>query len=213
MQAPNHAPPYPLGGLPRRRTATVAWGARSDRVNTSLYVSAVDCSSREPLWLMAQSVPSAALVPCVQNLPAGWRVADVHVQDGSSRIAFDSDRAGKQVVVVELTGSCDLAGAVEATPERPGVRRYLRSEPTSPRSSATRFSAFAGGCVTEPSGSPHRRHARRNCSTRDPLRSGSPPARSSDRRSTSARAVGSNGYERDTREGSTRQTLAAAARA
>jgi hypothetical protein len=29
------------------------------------------------------------------------------------------------------------------------VRRYLRSEPTSRRSSATRFSAFAGGCVTE----------------------------------------------------------------
>lgn len=52
-------------------------------------------------------------------------------------------------MVVELTGSCDLAGAVEATPERPGVRRYLRSEPTSRRSSATRFSVFAGGCVTE----------------------------------------------------------------
>jgi hypothetical protein len=45
---------------------------------------------------MAQSVPSAALVPCVQNLPAGWRLADVRVQDSSSRIAFDSDRAGSK---------------------------------------------------------------------------------------------------------------------
>jgi hypothetical protein len=42
-----------------------------------------------------------------------------------------------------------MAQAVEATSGRPGVRRYLRSEPTSPRSSATRFSTFAGGCVTE----------------------------------------------------------------
>jgi hypothetical protein len=60
---------------------------------------------------------------------------------------------------MELTGSCDLAGAVEATSERPGVWRHLRSEPTSPRSSATRFSAFAGGCVTEPFTAPAARQA------------------------------------------------------
>jgi len=129
--------------------AVIYWGVRSDRVNTFLFISDVGCTSREPLWLMAQSVPSAPLVPCVQNLPAGWRLADTRVQDGYSRITFDTDRAGKAAVVVELAASCDLAGAVEVTSEQPGARRYLRIEGISPRSSATRFHAFGGGCITE----------------------------------------------------------------
>ncbi len=129
--------------------AFIYWSVRTDRVNTSLYVSDVGCTSQEPLWLMAQSVPSAALVPCVRNLPAGWSLADIQVQDGHSRITFDTDRAGKAAVVVELAASCDLAGAVEVTSEQPGARRYLRIEGISPRSSATRFHAFGGGCITE----------------------------------------------------------------
>jgi tRNA A-37 threonylcarbamoyl transferase component Bud32/membrane-associated phospholipid phosphatase len=129
-------------------TAT-SWSLRTDRVNTSLYVSDLGCTSQEPLWLMAQSVPSAGLVPCVRNLPAGWSLADVRVRDGHARITFDSDRAGKGAVVVELTASCDLSGAVQVTSEQPGARRYLRTERASPRSSATRFHAFGGGCTTE----------------------------------------------------------------
>lgn len=97
---------------------------------------------------MAQSVPSAVLVPCVENVPVGWSLAGIRVQDGYSRITFDSDRAGKRAVVVELTASCDLAGAVEVTSEQPGARRYLRIERTSPGSSPTHFYAFGGGCIT-----------------------------------------------------------------
>jgi hypothetical protein len=128
--------------------AVIYWSLRTDRVDTSLYIGDIGCTSQEPLWLMAQSVPSAALVPCVQNLPVGWSLAGIRVQDGHSRITFDSDRAGKGAVV-ELTASCNLAGAVEVTSEQPGARRYLRIEGTSPRSSATRFYAFGGGCISE----------------------------------------------------------------
>src|SRR5206468_6488850 len=42
-----------------------------DAVQTSLMVNNVGCSDLEPVWLMAQSVPSASLVPCVQPPPAG----------------------------------------------------------------------------------------------------------------------------------------------
>ncbi len=58
--------------------ALLAWGFQSvlvnnDRTTTLLNVSGLDCDQPEPLWLQAQSVPSASLVPCVSSLPAGWR--------------------------------------------------------------------------------------------------------------------------------------------
>jgi serine/threonine protein kinase len=47
-----------------------------DAVETPLMVKDVGCGDLEPLWLMAQSVPSASLVPCVQLLPVGWSIAE-----------------------------------------------------------------------------------------------------------------------------------------
>jgi tRNA A-37 threonylcarbamoyl transferase component Bud32/membrane-associated phospholipid phosphatase len=126
----------------------VSWSVQTDRVDTSLY-SDVDCESREPLWLMAQAVPSASLVPCVQLLPVGWTLAAVKVQDGHTHISFDTDRAGAAAVVVELTASCDLAGATEVTSEQSGARRYLRVDRNGPKGSGTRVYTFAGGCVTQ----------------------------------------------------------------
>jgi membrane-associated phospholipid phosphatase/tRNA A-37 threonylcarbamoyl transferase component Bud32 len=119
-----------------------------DAVETPLGINSLDCSQLEPLWLMAQSVPSASLVPCVQLLPVGWSVAEVAVNDGRSVLTLDHDRAGKAAVVVKLTTSCDLAGAVEVSSEQPGARRYLRIDRDVPGFSATRAYAFPGGCVT-----------------------------------------------------------------
>jgi hypothetical protein len=127
----------------------VSWSVQTDRVDTSLYARAVGCSEREALWLMAQAVPSASLVPCVPLLPVGWTLADVRVQDGRARISFDTDRAGAAAVVVELTASCDLAGAVELTSEQPTARRYLRVERNAAEVSFTRAYTFPGGCVTQ----------------------------------------------------------------
>jgi hypothetical protein len=127
----------------------VYWSARTDRVNTSLYTRDVGCTSREPLWLMAQSVPSATLVPCMQLIPAGWTVVEVRVQDGRSLIAFDTDRAGTATVVVELAASCDRTGAAEVTSEQPGALRYWRVDHSAPKFSATRFYEFPGGCLVE----------------------------------------------------------------
>src|SRR6266508_1802932 len=115
---------------------------------TPLGVSDVGCSQLEPLWLMAQSVPSASLVPCVELMPVGWSAAGVAVNNGRSVITLDHDRAGTAAVVVELTASCDLARAVEVTSEQPGARRYLRIDRNAPGFSATRFYVFLGGCIT-----------------------------------------------------------------
>ena len=120
-----------------------------DAVATSLGVKDVGCSNLEPLWLMAQSVPSASLIPCLQLAPVDWKVAKVAVNNGRSVITLDHDRAGKAAMVVRLTASCDLAGATEVTSEQAGARRYLRVDGTSTEFSATRAYTFPGGCVTQ----------------------------------------------------------------
>jgi tRNA A-37 threonylcarbamoyl transferase component Bud32/membrane-associated phospholipid phosphatase len=120
-----------------------------DAVETPLMVKDVGCGNLEPLWLMAQSVPSASLVPCVQLMPVGWEVAAVAVNNGRSLITLDHDRAGKAAVVVRLTAACDLTGATEVTSEHPGARRYLRIDRDGPLFEATRLYTFPGGCVSQ----------------------------------------------------------------
>ncbi|HEV2930216.1 MAG TPA: hypothetical protein VGW74_16110, partial [Propionibacteriaceae bacterium] len=119
-----------------------------DAVETPLMVKDVGCGDLEPLWLMAQSVPSASLIPCMQLVPFDWKVAKVAVNNGRSVITLDHDRGGRAAMVVRLTASCDLAGATEVTSEQPGARRYLRVDPNSTEFSATRAYTFPGGCVT-----------------------------------------------------------------
>lgn len=51
-------------------------------VKTPLYLRDASCDHLEPLWLQAQAVPSASLVPCVRDLPIGWSLANVAVNDG-----------------------------------------------------------------------------------------------------------------------------------
>jgi membrane-associated phospholipid phosphatase/tRNA A-37 threonylcarbamoyl transferase component Bud32 len=128
----------------------VNWSVQTDRLDTSLYTRDVDCTSREALWLMAQAVPSASLVPCVQLLPAGLSLNDVKVGDGRARITFNTDRPFQQeALTVQLAASCDLAGAQEISSEQPGARRYLRIDRGSQPPSATRSYVFPGGCVSE----------------------------------------------------------------
>jgi tRNA A-37 threonylcarbamoyl transferase component Bud32/membrane-associated phospholipid phosphatase len=114
-----------------------------DAVETPLVVKDVGCGDLEPLWLMAQSVPSASLIPCLELVPVDWKVAEVTVNNGRSVITLDHDRGGRAAMVVRLSASCDLAGATEVTSEQPGARRYYRGR------DATRFYDFAGGCVTQ----------------------------------------------------------------
>jgi tRNA A-37 threonylcarbamoyl transferase component Bud32 len=114
-----------------------------DLVETPLVVKDAGCADLEPLWLMAQSVPSASLVPCVHLLPVGWQVAEVAVNNGRSVITLDHDRGGKAAMVIRLSASCDLAGATEVTSEQPGATRWYRSRDN------TRAYKFPGGCVTQ----------------------------------------------------------------
>jgi tRNA A-37 threonylcarbamoyl transferase component Bud32 len=116
---------------------------------TSLNIGRLDCTRLEPLWLMAQSVPSASLVPCVRSLPSGWALWNVTVNDGRSVLTFDHDRAGIGAAVVRLTAACEPAGAVEGPSQTPGVRHSQRTESRAGGGlTATWYDQFPGGCVT-----------------------------------------------------------------
>jgi tRNA A-37 threonylcarbamoyl transferase component Bud32/membrane-associated phospholipid phosphatase len=115
---------------------------------TPLQIDNLGCTHLEPLWLEAQSVPSASLVPCVRSLPVGWTLANVAVNDGRSVITLDNDRAGAGVMVVRLTAGCDLRGTTQILSSQPRLVRYLLVQQQAPQFSATHFDVFAGGCIT-----------------------------------------------------------------
>jgi tRNA A-37 threonylcarbamoyl transferase component Bud32 len=117
--------------------------SNQERVQTPLGVKDAGCADLEPLWLMAQSVPSASLVPCLQLIPVDWRVAEVAVNNGRSVITLNHDRAGRAAMVIWFTAVCDLTGAREVSSEQRGAHRYYRARDN------TRFYVFPVGCVTQ----------------------------------------------------------------
>jgi len=119
-----------------------------EAVETPTIVADLACTDLEPQWLLAQSVPSASLVPCLRPLPAGWSVGQVTVNDGRSVIPLNHDRAGTGAVVVELTAACDIQGASQVSSNRSEVRRHQRIDRQTPRFEAIYFDQFPGGCVT-----------------------------------------------------------------
>jgi membrane-associated phospholipid phosphatase/tRNA A-37 threonylcarbamoyl transferase component Bud32 len=114
---------------------------------TRLQIFNLDCADLEPLWLQAQSVPSASLVPCVELLP-GWTVAGANARNGWSQFTLNHDRAGSSAMVVRLTAACEPAQATELPHSRPGVRHYQHTERLPGSFTATWYDRFPGGCVT-----------------------------------------------------------------
>jgi tRNA A-37 threonylcarbamoyl transferase component Bud32/membrane-associated phospholipid phosphatase len=119
-----------------------------EAVQTPLHITSLACTNLEPLWLQAQAVPSASLVPCVRYLPVGWSVAEVAVNNDRSVLTLDHDRAGAAALVVRLTAACDPHGAVEGPSPTEGVRHFQRIESPTGQFTATWYDQFPGGCVT-----------------------------------------------------------------
>jgi hypothetical protein len=119
-----------------------------EALQTPLHISSLDCTDLEPLWLQAQAVPSASLVPCVRYLPVGWSVAEVAVNNGRSAITLDHDRAGAAALVVRLTAGCNPTGAAEGPSATAGVRHFQRIESPAGEFTATWYDQFPDGCVT-----------------------------------------------------------------
>jgi hypothetical protein len=102
------------------------------------------------LLLLAQSVPSAAYVPCISDFPVGWTFGGERIRNGRSEFWLDSDRAGFRALTVLLTPACDVRRAVEVPPEagEPPMKRYEEPKVLPPTFSGDRYYVFPGGCVT-----------------------------------------------------------------
>jgi hypothetical protein len=114
-------------------------------------VATVECRLGEwALVLSAQSVPSATMIPCIAELPAGWSYSGSEIGDATSRFWLDSDRAGLRAVEVELTATCLTAGALEIAPapDEAGARVFTEPIALRPALRANRYIVFPGGCVT-----------------------------------------------------------------
>ena len=73
--------------------ANWAWLVSNDNTRTPVHVEPA-CDAMEPMWLQAQAVQTAQLVPCVASLPVGWSFRVLTVNNGRSTITVDHDRAG-----------------------------------------------------------------------------------------------------------------------
>ena len=100
--------------------------------------------------LMAQAVPTASQLPCIELLPAGWSVSDIFVRNGRARFALDSDRVGSHAVEVVLERFCTLGKVTRVPSDHPGTRRYQEVISIEPgrRYRGAVFYLFPGGCVT-----------------------------------------------------------------
>jgi hypothetical protein len=102
------------------------------------------CGHLSPLTLMAESVRSAVLVPCVSSLPAGWSFASFAADERHATFALEPDAAGTGLAEVALTRSCETEGLRRVPSDRSGVDEYAS---TSHDAGATWMFVFDGGCV------------------------------------------------------------------
>jgi hypothetical protein len=102
------------------------------------------------LVLMAQAVPTASQLPCVELLPAGWGVSDVFVRNGRARFSLDSDRVGMHAVRVVLERFCTFGQVTRVPTDHSGTRRYQQVDSIEPgrRYQGKIYYLFPGGCVT-----------------------------------------------------------------
>lgn len=109
-----------------------------------------DCraATGQVLALEVQSVPTATMVPCIDDPPPGWSFTSVDIRDGRTKIYLASDRAGVDAVVVTLARSCDTSQATPVPSDEPSTIRYEEVGTLNDAYSGRRYYTFAGGCVT-----------------------------------------------------------------
>ncbi len=99
--------------------------------------------------LVAQSVPSATQVPCIESLPAGWEIGGADVRNSGTTFWLDSVVSGTHAVEVTLMETCDTSGASEIVPSADEAGAHVLFEPTNlDPFRGRRFIVFDGGCVT-----------------------------------------------------------------
>ena len=110
-----------------------------------------NCGTSDLMVLIAQSVPSATLLPCVATLPAGFGLDDVHVRSGRTTVLARLGPRGRsrgRGDAHPVRASARCAGAQPVPTDEIGTARYERPEQLTPELRSTRYYTFPGGCVS-----------------------------------------------------------------
>lgn len=70
------------------------------------------CSQTGSQILAAQSVPTAAQIPCVDHLPSGWKFEGTNYRSDGVTIDFDSGRPPISDLTIDFRESCVAASGV-----------------------------------------------------------------------------------------------------
>ena len=97
--------------------------------------------------IVAQSVPTADLVPCLSGLPDGWELDTIKVNQDGTVVRLDSDRAGDGAAVLRFAEECDLGEAISVPGNLEGAERFEFIERVTRGFRASRYYVFAGGCA------------------------------------------------------------------
>ncbi len=106
------------------------------------------CGEPLRLAIIAQSVPGAAYIPCIRQLPPGWSASAFNPARGRMRFTLTSDLARGTPVVVQLAAVCRIGDATPSPSRVAGVLAYTRLPSISPRLVGSLYDVFRGGCVS-----------------------------------------------------------------
>ena len=105
------------------------------------------CEGGQSTLIVAQSVPTAELLPCLTELPRGWTVQSVRITERGTTLRLDSDRAGTVAAVLRFVESCDTDGGVSVPSDLDGAELFEYIDQITPAFRAQRYYVFPGGCV------------------------------------------------------------------
>ena len=108
------------------------------------------CGTNNTMILMAQAVPSAHAIPCVDALPPGWSIGGISVQAADARFWLDSDRYGSHAVQIGLRSAdrCPVEHNDELNlTTTPGWQPF-ESEASAPSGRPTRTLVSGTACIT-----------------------------------------------------------------
>jgi membrane-associated phospholipid phosphatase len=105
------------------------------------------CGTDNLMILMAQSVPSATSIPCVESIPVGWKITGVDVSSGQARFRLEADH-NRLEVTLRPPEACTFDERFEIPSDQVGMRRFVQPSQLPPDVRATTAHVFDGGCVT-----------------------------------------------------------------
>lgn len=99
------------------------------------------------LVLIAQSVPSASAIPCLDHAPPDWIMQEFDVSDRRGRVVLGYEPQQDQRLTVDVVPLCDPAGGTEVPSGVAGVRRFDRAVRSGSSVADQRYYVYPDACT------------------------------------------------------------------